>query len=238
MVKNDKYEVCVYDCHKSSTHIFWNTSPTSLLYEVCWLATSSAGEGGYSALLTAHGRDSNFTMHHPVQLWCDALKKCFAEKRNWACAVSGRTNCFLTREGTKQNVSFKQFWGGQQNHVLTHLGNSDKNWNRQICYCLLYTYIEVKVFRHTGGIRYSNTLSNNQHTIQGLTLDRNDGQFLKVMEWRWLFFSNDGMAMVFENSYHHHRWFLAGSTIGSDGFSMVFPILGTNGSQWLLEGSL
>ena len=53
------------------------------------------------------------------------------------------------------------------------------------------------------------------------------------MEWRWLFFSNDGMAMVFENSHHHHRWFLAGSTIGSDGFSMVFPILGTNVSRWL-----
>ena len=68
-------------------------------------------------------------------------------------------------------------------------------------------------------------------------LDRSDGQFFKAMEWRWLFFSNDGMAMVFENSHHHHRWFLAGSTIGSDGFSMVFPILGTNGSQWLLEGA-
>ena len=39
--------------------------------------------------------------------------------------------------------------------------------------------------------------------------------------------------MVFENSHHHHRWFLAGSTIGSDGFSMVFPILGTNVSRWL-----
>ena len=64
-------------------------------------------------------------------------------------------------------------------------------------------------------------------------LDRSDGQFFKGMEWGWLFFSNDGMAMVFENSHHHHRWFLAGSTIGSDGFSMVFPILGTNGSRWL-----
>ena len=64
-------------------------------------------------------------------------------------------------------------------------------------------------------------------------LDRNDGEFFKAKEWRRLFFSNDGMAMVFENSHHHHRWFLAGSTIGSDGFSMVFPILGTNGSQWL-----
>ena len=71
-----------------------------------------------------------------------------------------------------------------------------------------------------------------------LALDRNDGQFFKAMEWRWLFFSNDGMAMVFENSHHHHRWFLAGSTIGNDGFSMVFPILGTNGSRWLLKGSL
>ena len=64
-------------------------------------------------------------------------------------------------------------------------------------------------------------------------IDRSDGQFFKAMEWRWLFFSNDGMAMVFENSHHHHRWFLAGSTIGSDGFSMVFPILGTNVSRWL-----
>ena len=43
--------------------------------------------------------------------------------------------------------------------------------------------------------------------------------------WRWLFFSNNGMAMVFENSHHHHRWFLAGSTIGSDGFSNF-------GDQW------
>ena len=65
---------------------------------------------------------------------------------------------------------------------------------------------------------------------------------------RWSIFQGNGMAMVvflqrwnrvgFENSHHHHRWFLAGSTIGSDGFSMVFPILGTNGSRWLLEGSL
>ena len=69
-------------------------------------------------------------------------------------------------------------------------------------------------------------------------IDRSDGQFFKAMEWRWLFFSNDGMAMVFENSHHHHRWFLAGSTIDSSGFSMVFPILGTNGSRWFLEGSL
>ena len=56
-------------------------------------------------------------------------------------------------------------------------------------------------------------------------LDRSDGQFFKGMEWGWLFFSNDGMAMVFENSHHHHRWFLAGSTIGSDGFSNF-------GDQW------
>ena len=39
------------------------------------------------------------------------------------------------------------------------------------------------------------------------------------------FFSNDGMGMGFENSHHHHRWILAGSTIDSDVFSMVFPIL-------------
>ena len=70
-------------------------------------------------------------------------------------------------------------------------------------------------------------------TANYTNVDRNDGQFFKAMEWRWLFFSNDGMAMVFENSHHHHRWFLAGSTIGSDGFSMDFPILGTNGSRWL-----
>ena len=57
-------------------------------------------------------------------------------------------------------------------------------------------------------------------------VDRNDGQFFKAMEWRWLFFSNDGMAMVFENSHHNHRWFLAGSTNGSDGFSMVFQFWG------------
>ena len=31
--------------------------------------------------------------------------------------------------------------------------------------------------------------------------------------------------MGFENSHHHHRWILAGSTIDSDVFSMVFPIL-------------
>ena len=71
-------------------------------------------------------------------------------------------------------------------------------------------------------------------TTEYLDVDRNNGQFFKAMEWRWLFFSNDGMAMVIENSHHHHRWFLAGSTIGSDVFSMVFPILGTNGSRWLI----
>ena len=53
---------------------------------------------------------------------------------------------------------------------------------------------------------------------------------------RWngdgFFFSNDGMAMVFENSHHHHWWNGTCSTIGSDGFSMVFPILRTNGSRW------
>ena len=69
--------------------------------------------------------------------------------------------------------------------------------------------------------------------VDEMVIDRSDGQFFKAMEWRWLFFSNDGMAMVFENSHHHHQWFLAGSTIGSDGFSMVFPILGTNVSRWL-----
>ena len=65
-------------------------------------------------------------------------------------------------------------------------------------------------------------------------LDRSDGQFFKAMEWRWLFFSNDGMAMVFENSHHHHRWFLAGSTIDwQRWFFYGFSILGTNGSRWL-----
>ena len=44
---------------------------------------------------------------------------------------------------------------------------------------------------------------------------------------------DNGMAIVFEKFYHHHQWFLVGSTIGYDGFSMVFPILRTNGSQWL-----
>ena len=58
------------------------------------------------------------------------------------------------------------------------------------------------------------------------SLDRSNGQFFKATEWQWLFFSNDGMAMVFENSHHHHRWFLAGSTIGSNGFSMVFQFWG------------
>ena len=44
---------------------------------------------------------------------------------------------------------------------------------------------------------------------------------------------DNGMAIVFEKFYNHHQWFLVGSTIGYDGFSMVFPILRTNGSQWL-----
>ena len=35
-------------------------------------------------------------------------------------------------------------------------------------------------------------------------VERSDSQFFKAMEWRWLFFSNDGMAMVFENSHHHY----------------------------------
>ena len=65
--------------------------------------------------------------------------------------------------------------------------------------------------------------------------DRNDGQSFKAMEWWWVFFSNDGMAMVFENSHHHHWWNGTCSTIGSDGFSMVFPILRTNGSRWLRD---
>ena len=60
-------------------------------------------------------------------------------------------------------------------------------------------------------------------------IDRSDGQFFKAMEWRWLFFSNDGMAMVIENSHHHHRWFLAGSTIGNDGFFNGFSNFG---DQW------
>ena len=41
--------------------------------------------------------------------------------------------------------------------------------------------------------------------------------------------------MVFENSHHHHWWNGTCSTIGSDGFSMVFPILRTNGSWWLRD---
>ena len=65
-------------------------------------------------------------------------------------------------------------------------------------------------------------------------LDWSDGQFFMAMECRWVFFSSDGMAMVLKISHHHHWWFLVGSTIGNNGFSMVFfPILGTNGSRWL-----
>ena len=41
--------------------------------------------------------------------------------------------------------------------------------------------------------------------------------------------------MVFENSHHHHWWNGTCSTIGSDGFSMVFSILRTNGSRWLRD---
>ena len=66
------------------------------------------------------------------------------------------------------------------------------------------------------------------------SVDWSDGQFLMAMEWRWLLFSSDGMVMVLKFSHHHHCWFLVGSTIGNNGFSMVFfPISGTNGSRWL-----
>ena len=62
------------------------------------------------------------------------------------------------------------------------------------------------------------------------TLDWNDGQFFVAMEWRWSYFRNDGMAMVFENFSpsplmvfgginHRQRWFFDG-----------FPIFG---NQWL-----
>ena len=67
-VKNDKYEVCVYDCHKSLTHIFWNTSQQA----VCWLAAASAGEGGYSvhcSLLTEEIQTSRCIL----QCNCDAM---------------------------------------------------------------------------------------------------------------------------------------------------------------------
>ena len=56
-------------------------------------------------------------------------------------------------------------------------------------------------------------------------LDWSDGQFFMAMEWRWLFFSSDEMAMVLKISHHHQWWFLVGSTIGNNGFSMVFEIL-------------
>ena len=49
-------------------------------------------------------------------------------------------------------------------------------------------------------------------------------RYFVAMEWWWSYFPNDGGAMVFENS--HHRWFLVGSTIGNDGFSMIFQFWG------------
>ena len=60
-------------------------------------------------------------------------------------------------------------------------------------------------------------------------IDWSDGQFFMAMEWWWLFFSSDGMAMVLKISHHHHWWFLVGSTIGNNGFSMVFSNFG---DQW------
>ena len=76
-----------------------------------------------------------------------------------------------------------------------------------------------------------------RHRVIFLAIKHNLGQFFMVMEWWWLFFSSDGMAMVLKISHHHHWWFLVGSTIGNNGFLMVFqwffPISGTNVSRWL-----
>ena len=51
-----------------------------------------------------------------------------------------------------------------------------------------------------------------------------DGWFSPTMEWRWFL-----KILTITN----HWWNGTCSTIGSDGFSMVFPILRTNGSRWL-----
>ena len=61
-------------------------------------------------------------------------------------------------------------------------------------------------------------------------LDRSDGQFFKAMEWRWLFFSNDGMAMEWRSPSmvpgrinHWQRWFFNGffSNFRDQCFTMV-----------------
>ena len=58
-------------------------------------------------------------------------------------------------------------------------------------------------------------------------LDRNDGQFFKTMEWRWLFFSDDGMA----NGSNQYVTVRTGRTVWGIGPD----IDGEEG--WILSGS-
>ena len=55
-------------------------------------------------------------------------------------------------------------------------------------------------------------------------LDLSDGQFLIAMRYRCFLCNSDAMSMVFGHSYHRNRYDYFCSTIGTDCFSMVFPI--------------
>ena len=63
----------------------------------------------------------------------------------------------------------------------------------------------------------------------GITVDHNDGQFFRAMEWLMFFFRPPLLSMVFQ--WFWQSWtitiecFLGGPTIGTNGFLMVFKIL-------------
>ena len=67
------------------------------------------------------------------------------------------------------------------------------------------------------------------HLPAHLSLDHNDGQFFRAMEWLMFFFRPPLPSMVFQ--WFWQSWtitiecFLGGPTIGTNGFSMVFKIL-------------
>ena len=62
--------------------------------------------------------------------------------------------------------------------------------------------------------------------LEMLVLDLNDGQFLIAMQCRCFFYNNDAMSMLLAISYHRNRCNFFWSAIGTNFFSMVFPILG------------
>ena len=62
---------------------------------------------------------------------------------------------------------------------------------------------------------------------------RRDGQFFKAMEWRWLFFSSDGIGLVLKILTITIDGSWQDQPLAAMVFQWFFPILGTNGSQWL-----